>query len=706
MLSVGTIFRRVNLILYHICLFGLLRMVEPPETKRQPVVETIHGTEVIDPYRWLESEHDAVREWERRQNAFTDQVVQTGTSQSLAEAFERLNDHIGFGLPTYAGGTYYQRVHYPDDELPRLMRKDSRNGQLEEILGSDQFAEDNSIEWCVPNGRGDLILLGVAAGGREMHDLHVINGEDGSIESTIPDVGWCHAGAVGWDTAGFYYTKTGTLDDGTQLEKEIRYHEIDGADRLITADIPERRKPRIKTAPQHDLAVVGLRASGRGWQIYVIENGDFNPVFTKGEEIFEPIIVNDKVLFRTNFEAPRFQVLATNIEELSSVTSPTDLDVNVPESDDVLIDIAPAGAGFALHRLRNAESRVTLHYPAGDLRHELSLPEFSGVNRRNFTGTVEGAEAIFKFEGLDRPSSIVHTDADNTATAGDWEITQSPELPSDLDPRQELDVTVSKIWGTSEDGTSVPAHIVHRSDLNFEDGAPTIVYGYGGFRNPRVLRLSTHRLPFIRDGGVFVISHIRGGLEFGEEWHQQGQGPMKTNTFADIEAIGTSLIENGIADPKRIGAWGGSNGGLTVGASLVRRPDLWSAIICNVPVLDMVRFHKMRRGGFWTGEWGDPDKPEEFEWLFDYSPYHNIDSASYPPTLIVTGRGDSRVDPAHARKMVARLQEANGDSGPICYRSYERAGHGPGVTRSLKIRKNVDRWSFIYNVFDMNPAGE
>ncbi|MFC7073444.1 prolyl oligopeptidase family serine peptidase [Halovenus rubra] len=244
--------------------------------------------------------------------------------------------------------------------------------------------------------------------------------------------------------------------------------------------------------------------------------------------------------------------------------------------------------------------------------------------------------------------------------------------------------------------------MVHRADIDPDGTAPTILSGYGGFRIPNLPSLDPYRLPFLADGGVFALACLRGGSEFGEEWHEDGSREHKEHTFDDFEAAAEKLVDAGYTTPDRLAAWGGSNGGLTVGAALTRRPELFGAMVCNVPLLDMLRFQRFLLGQAWTGEYGTPEKEEEFNWLQSYSPYHHVTEREYPATLFATAAGDTRVHPAHARKMTARVQQATTSDDPICYHSVQETGHGTGTPTSVAIEQALDKWSFIYETLDIN----
>ena len=676
-------------------------MSTPPDTERNPVTEELHGETITDPYRWLEGDTDAVEDWERRQNEYTDTVLDTERRESLRpdiEAVGRLETHF---LPTVRGGRYFQRIEAADAEQPALTVRESVDDEPRTLIAPDALDETTSLQWFVPSHDGELLLYGLTDAGTEQYDLELLDVDSGTVVETIEDIGRCNAVHIAWLEDGFYYMATGSADEGEQLDKELRYHGLDGEDRLVTDDIPREQWPALQVDRESGLVVATIGELAADTDLYVLADGDLNPVVTGVEADFDPVVADGRVYVRTNYDAPRGAVLGADVESFPAIEDPEGFETVLPESEDVLAEIEPAGEGIAVHRIREARSVVSLHGPDGQLRHELSLPEFVGIPRGGLAGDVTGTDLFLSLSGLDRPSSVVHVEVGPDATADDWQVVQQPALPERFDPAAELDLTVSRHWAESTDGASVPVYVVHRADIDPAGEAPAVLYGYGGFRIPMLPSLSPYRLPFLADGGVFALACLRGGLEFGEEWHEQGARAHKEHTFDDFEAAARLLVEEDYTSHDRLAARGGSNGGLTTGVALTRTPELFGAIVSSVPLLDMLRFHRFLLGAAWTGEYGSPEEPEAFEWLRSYSPYHNVETRAYPATLFTTAAGDTRVHPGHARKMTARVQHATTGEEPICFRSVRETGHGTGTPTSLEIRQQLDKWAFVYETLDI-----
>ncbi|WP_135301945.1 prolyl oligopeptidase family serine peptidase [Haloarcula amylovorans] len=675
-------------------------MQRPPSTDRDPVTDTLHGTTITDPYRWLEADDDAVAEWENAQNAYTDDIVATPQRDSLHTRLSAVADHASYQVPVAAGGRYFQRIEAADADQPRLTVRKNCDDDPRTLVDPAALGETTALQWFVPSSDGECVVYGLTEAGTEQYDLRVCRASDGTVVDEIADVGRCGDMMVAWKDSGFYHLRTGSADEGGQLEKALWFHEVGGESWEVTDDIPTTHWPWVYVERETGVTVVAMGELGADVNLYALVDSELAPVLTDGDATFHPLVHDGRVYLRTNHDAPRFRVLAIDAADFADADGLSDFETVVPESEDVVADIAPAGDGLGVHRLRNASSVVSVHDGDGRERYELDFPKYAGIPRDSFSGSRNTAELLFALEGFDRPTSVIHADVGTDAGPDDWQVQQSPDLPDNLDPHGELDLTTDRLWVESADGTSVPVYVVHRSDVDPED-APTVLYGYGGFRIPLLPNLDPYRLPFLADGGVFALACLRGGLEFGEAWHEAGSCDRKENTFADFEAAAEALVDRGYTTSERLAAWGGSNGGLTVGAALTRRPELFGAVVCTVPLLDMLRFHQLLLGEAWTGEYGSPEDAAAFDRLRSYSPYHSVAAVEYPATLFVTAAGDTRVHPAHARKMTARVQAKTTGDAPICYRSYDESGHGVGTPTSLEVTQELDKWAFVYRTLNV-----
>lgn len=698
-------------------------MADPPSTRTDPTVDEYHGIDIEDPYRWLEGSSEDVADWERRQNAYTDRVIDAAPRDRLQEAFADLAAHETFGVPTIRGGRYFQLLEPAAGDRARLVVGEEAGDVDRVLVDPAGLGETAAIGWFSPSPEGTYVCYGVMRGGTEEYDLHVLDVEAGVDVGRIEDTGMSSGFAIGWTDEGFFYSQTGSAAEGGLLEKELRFREfsgddaggsgddaggsdeetpLGGADRLVTDDIPPKRWPAALTDPETGLVVVGIGEVGAGSDLYRLADGRLEPLVTGIDADLQPVLANGTLFLRTTHEAPRGRILALDAASVPDATGIEDFEELCRGEEDVLFDFAPTRDGFVVHRIRDATSVLSIHDRSGATRFELDLPAFSGIQRGGLAGNREAPEVCLLLEGYDRPTGLARVDTGPEAGPTDWAIVREPDLPDRFDPRGDLELVVRRLWAESTEGADVPVSVVHRADLAIDGNRPTRVYAYGGFRIPLLPGLDEYRLPFLADGGVHATVHARGGFEFGEAWHEAGRRERKPNTFADVAAGVEAVIDAGYTNPGRIGFAGRSNGGLTAGAMLVRRPDLFATVESGVPLLDMLRFHHFLLGRTWTAEYGDPADPEAFEWLREVSPYHNVEAVDYPATLFWTSAGDARVDPAHARKMTARVQAATTGEAPICFRSYEETGHGMGTPTWLEVEQAVDRWAFCYRALGMS----
>ncbi|MFP4628640.1 MAG: prolyl oligopeptidase family serine peptidase [Halobacteriales archaeon] len=676
-------------------------MPTPPATDREPIVESLHGETVEDPYRWLEADEDRVADWEARQNAYTDAVLDGGARGTLAPTFEALGRRERYFLPTARGGRYFQRIADADAEQPRLTVREALDDEPRTLVSPADDAATTAVQWFEPDWNGERLVYGVTDAGTEQYDLHVLDVDAGDVVDRVEDVGRSQGAA--WDGDGFYYTATGSAEAGGQLDKALRYHAVGGDDRLVTDDFPAERWPMVQTAPTTDHVLVAVGELARDAELYHLADDDLEPVLTGLDAPLEPLLHAGRVYALTTHDAPRGRLLGLDVDDIDAAGHVDAFRELVPERDDVLVGLAPAGDGLAIHRLRDASSVVSVHDADGGVRHELSLPEYAGVETRPGLSGSHGADDLFvHLTGFDRPPTVVHADVGPAASSDDWRAMQVPTVPEAYDPRGELELTVERLWAESTDGADVPVYVVHRADLEPDGDAPTVLYGYGGFRIPVLPSFDPYRLAFLADGGVYAQACLRGGLEFGETWHEAGAREHKEHTFEDFAVAARHLIDAGYTSADGLAAWGRSNGGLTVGVALTRYPELFAGIVCAVPLLDMLRFHRFLLGRAWTGEYGSPEAEDEFEWLRSYSPYHHVEDRPYPATLFTTAAGDTRVHPAHARKMTARVQHRTTGDAPICFRSVEQTGHGVGTPTSLEVEQMLDEWAFVYEALGVD----
>lgn len=663
----------------------------PPSSERRPSTERIHGVEIVDPYAWLADRDEAVEEWTGRQNAYADRILDSPTREPLHARFEELARTTEYFPVSMGGPTYFQRIEHPDDEHPVLTVRDSLAADRQVIVDPNDWDKTTSMGWYCPAKSGELVAYGVATGGDEHYDIRVAD-RDGTIREELPKVGRVGPRSVAWTDDGFYYQHTGTVGDGAQLDKGIAYHELGTDprdDSEIDADLGPRQWPSLHTAADGTLVVAVDEMSIRS-DLFVCSPGEteLRPVVTGEDALFFPTVETNTVYVATTHDAPNRRVIAIDVQQYAEGNqSVADFDVAVPEADQAVVDsIVVTQDGLVVHRHRDACSALALFDPeTGDRLRQIPLAEH--VQTDELSACAQGSTAFFRVQSFDRPASIVRTDTDT------GETTELDRSGGEID----TDVTISREHFESADATPIPAFVVRRSDLDPDGTNPSVVYGYGGFRNNMLPTYRRYAVPFITAGGVFVQAVLRGGTEYGEEWHRAGMRDRKQNVFDDFYAVAEGVIDHGWADPTRIAAMGRSNGGLLVGVAITQRPDLWTAGVAGVPLMDMLRFHRFLLGEAWTNEYGSPADADAFEYLREYSPYHNVTERDYPATLLHTAAGDSRVHPGHARKMTARLQHNQTGDRPIVLRTHADTGHGVGTPTSIEVKRNLDEWTFLFD---------
>jgi len=659
---------------------------EPPKTKRDPVIEVLHGTKIKDPYRWLEEDSEEVKRWTAAQNEYTDEIIKDSTQETLKPHLERVVEHEEFGPLVARGGRYFQLISKPEEDQRKLVVREKPDGKPHILADPNEFEGVVSIDWFVPSPEGDMVVYGTNEGGTEQYDLTVLDVDDRSTIMEIPQVGRCGEAPVAWLDDGFYYQRT---DPEDQLDKQLRFVEIEGRDHLVTKDLPRKKWPIVFVDRETNTTLVGIGELGGETELYLLDE-ELKKILPGLDASVKPMLHKGRCYLLTDHEASRWQVLSCPIEDLKEMTV-DGLETTIPESERVLMDMVPAKERLVVHSLEDAASVLSVHSLKGEHLADVDLP-LSGIQRDALKGNKEEREAYTIIESFDRPPEVIQIDAETS----EWNRLDSVNIEGGLP-----DLKVERIWVESTDYKKVPAFVTHRADLEPEE-APTVLYGYGGFRISLTPTFSSLRLPFLEAGGVWVQVCLRGGLEYGEEWHEMGMRGNKQQVFDDYYSVAEHLIESGITTEDQLAAWGGSNGGLLVSTALTQKPELFGTVICAVPLCDMLRFHKTLLGATWTKEYGSPEDQEDFEWLKAYSPYHNVEERSYPPTLIRTAVGDTRVDPAHARKMTARLQANQTDEAPICLWTETDVGHGLGKPTSLIVKQALYEFGFLFDNLDID----
>lgn len=670
-----------------------------PATRREVVLDQLHGREIEDPYRWLEdAASDETSEWVEQQNAYTRSLLDVVPGRDAIH--QRLSQLLAIGLvsaPQVRHGRYFYVRRDGRQNQPVLYLREGLDGEERILLDPNTASAEGVtvLDWWYPSRDGRLLAYGYSQNGDERSTLHILEVDRGELLSErIPHTRYS---SVAWlpDTSGFFYTRypaPGTVPPGEEnYNVRFFFHTV--------GDDPDRDpEVHVTNLEREDMLWFSISPDGRyltagvhkGWErsdLFVRDlrqpKSGFLPVAVGIDAHFSGTVVDDLLYIHTDLEAPRYRlcrVAASNPER-------SGWEEIIPESPDAVLEsFALVGGRIVTGHLHQATSAIRIFETDGT--HRCDLAQLALGTATAVTGEWEQPEAFFTFESFTLPPTVYRFSVDTGVTTA-WATVAAP-LDSD-------DFTVRQEWYPSRDGTQVSMFLVHRADLDRSQPLPTLLSGYGGFNISRTPLFSRSMYLWLEHGGVYAVPNLRGGGEYGEAWHRAGMLEHKQNVFDDFIGAAEYLIQQGYTDSAHLAIQGGSNGGLLVGAALTQRPDLFRAAVCAVPLLDMLRYHHFLIARLWIPEYGSADDPAQFPFLHAYSPYHHVQpETEYPAVLLTTAESDSRVDPLHARKMAALLQASNASPHPILLRVETRAGHGIGKPLSKVIEEQTDVWSFLF----------
>jgi len=700
----------------------------PPVAEVKPVADMFHGTRVVDNYRWLEDGNSPeTQQWVAQEMAYT-----RGTLDHLAgrDAIQkRLTELLSIGSvtpPILAGRHYFYTRREGMQNQPilyvREKTSDGLDGPDRVLVDANQLAADGTIalDWYQPSENGKYVAYGTSPSGSEMSTLHIIETKTGTL---LPDtIERTRAASVAWklDNTGFYYTrypKKGDVPAGQEMyNRHVFYHSLgddpDQEDQLIFG---EGRDPE-------DWPSVSLSNDGRWLLIHVSQGWTKSELFlmdlkkgtpptrvTSGKDfLYGGEVYNDKLYITTNEDSPRYRVFVVDVGNYDRSAWKE----IIPQTDAVLQGVAVFGGKLCAQYEQNATSQLKLFDLDGKKLSDIALPAIGSVF--GTTGRWDRGEMFFGFQSFTVPPTIyraelpVHVITRPTGPSGDiigmtslWTKVDAPSIdPSAYEVDQE--------WFNSKDGTRVPMFVVHKKGLQKNGKNPTLLTAYGGFNLSLMPAFKPSAYLWLEHGGIYAVANLRGGAEFGEDWHRAGMLDKKQNVFDDMIAAAEHLITEKYTDKSHLAIQGGSNGGLLMGAMITQRPDLFRAVVCQVPLLDMLHYQNFQIAKLWIPEYGSSENPDQFKWLYAYSPYHHVKPGTeYPAVLFMTADTDTRVDPMHARKMAAEMQaEAkNGVSRtrPILLRIESKAGHGAGKPVTKQIEEFTDIYSFLFWQLGMKP---
>jgi prolyl oligopeptidase len=655
---------------------------QPPFTRVQETVDVVHGDEVADPYRWLEEVGSPeVREWVGAQRAHARAILDGYPSRPALE--RRLAVALACGMlgPSTPRGSrrFFTRRSGAMDQAALFV---SEEGAERVLLDPALLTGDatGALDWYFPSEDGELVAAGISTGGEEHSLLHLVRTADGEVlADRIPNCQW---GFVEFEPGGssFLYS---VYPEGEFYGQHVRRHVFGRPveEDEVVFQPEDRTEAPAPISVSRDGRWTAINVN-RGWgesSLWLAEaGGPYRELFRGDGETVRAWFSGDRLLGLTNAGAPNWRFVEIDPERPESSTW-GDL---VAETEHVLLDVEASSDRLLVHHLVEACSWVSVHNLRGEFEGIVDLPPLATVTG---LGAHPSATDVFlTVETFTRPAFVISVDP----ATGRFLPLGGLEPPAGFDPAL---YPVRQVRFSSGDGTPSVMFLVGRQD---GDG-PTVLTGYGGFNISRTPLWTPTAVPFLEAGGLLAVAVLRGGGEYGEAWHRAGMLDAKQNVFDDFIAAAESLQEHGHCTPATLGIHGRSNGGLLVGAALTQRPELFGAVACQVPLLDMVRYERFRIAELWNREYGSAADADAFRWLHAYSPYHNLrPDVSPPPLLLLTGEDDARVDPSHAYKFAALLQATHPESLTLL-RVEERAGHGQGKPVTKLVPEEADLWAFL-----------
>ncbi len=683
------------------------RGTDTMQTTRDDIVDTIHGVEVADPYRWLEDvDAPEVQTWMDAQDSATRAyLADLPGREALAKRFSELYYVDSISAPRRRGTRFFYTRRHADKEKAVHYWREGETGEEQVLLDPNAMSEDGTISVgvVVPSWDGKQVAYTLKENNADEATLYLRDVKTGKVSDVdvIPGAKYAHPS---WtpDGKGFYYTWLPVDPEIPVADRpgyaQVRFHEVgtDPADDPVVYPATNDPEKFVGT----DLSRDGKHLFTyiwHGWNATDIyyrradrPGDDWTPIVEGKPFQYSIDAWKDRFYITTNEGASRYRVLTTPAARPAQANWKEI--IGEFEDGSVIDAVQVVGERLVLTLMKDVHSDLRIYGLDGKLQRDIELPGIGAS--MGMTGNPDDDVAYFSFQSFTIPTRIYRTEI-STGKTKEW---ARVDVPIDPEPYK-----VDQVWFESKDGTRVPMFVVTRKDIELDGSTPFLLYGYGGFNVNMRPYFRGSIYPWLEAGGGYAVPNLRGGGEFGEDWHKAGMLHQKQNVFDDFIAAAEFLVEQGYTSPDKLGIKGGSNGGLLVGAAMTQRPDLYGAVICSVPLLDMVRYHLFGSGKTWISEYGSADDPEEFQTLYAYSPYHRVTEAKYPALLMMAADSDDRVDPMHARKFVAAVQHANQSDEPILLRVERNAGHGGADLIRQYVEEDTDETSFLMHELGLQP---
>jgi prolyl oligopeptidase len=674
----------------------------PPKAEKRPLSETLHGVEIVDNYRWLEDATSPETEkWVGEELAYTRSILDPLPGRAAIQ--KRLTELLGIGnisQPEIGGKYYFYTRREGMQNQPVLYVREGLDGKDGVLVDVNQSAADGTIalDWYQPSENGKYLAYGTSPSGSEMSTLHIVETKTGKL---IPDtIERTRACSIAWlpDASGFYYTrypKKGDVPEGQEMyNRHVFFHllgtDSETDDKIFGEGRDPEEWPNVSIDNDGQLLVISVEQGWTKSELYLKDLKKDTPperITTGKNFLYSATAYNGRLYITTNEDAPRYRVFMAEAGNWER----DDWKEIIPQTEAVLQGVGVWGGKLFVQYEQNASSQLKIFDIDGTHIANLQLPALGTVY--GSSGKWDRDEIFYGFFSFTVPPSVYRYDL-KTGKTTEWAKVDAPSIdPSLYEVQQE--------WFHSKDGTKVPMFVVYKKGLKKDGHNPALLTGYGGFNVSMLPSFSRTAYLWMEHGGVYAVANLRGGAEFGEDWHRAGMLGNKQNVFDDMIAAAEHLISEKYTDTDHLAIQGGSNGGLLMGAMITQRPDLFRAVVCQVPLLDMLRYQYFQIAKLWIPEYGSSDNPEQFKWLYAYSPYQHVKKGvEYPAVLFMTADTDTRVDPMHAKKMAAEMQDEarNGSSKtrPILLRIESKAGHGAGKPVVKQIEEYTDVYSFLF----------
>lgn len=691
--------KKISYLLALIIMCSCTQKLEYPLTAKEEVSDDYFGTVVEDPYRWLEDDNsEETAAWVKAQNEVTFAYLnKMPNREKISQQLTDLMNYARYGTPFKKADKYF---YFKNDGLQNqsvLYMTTDLNGEASVALDPNSLSEDGTVALAslTIDDAAKYLVYSIARSGSDWNEVFVKDLETG--EMLADHLVWVKFSGLAWYKGGIFYSRYDAPEKGSELSKsnefqKVYYHQIGTSqdqDVLVKEDTEHpTRMFGAEVSDDDRFLILGSSQGTSGNALFVKEldkpQADFTTIMESYDYDFSVVDnINNKLYIRTNYQAPKYRLIEVDFNKPQESNW---VDV-LPEKEEVLESVSFVSGQIVATYMKDAHNVVEVYETNGTLAYELDLPGVGSVG--GFSGKAKDEETFFSYSSFSTPGEIYRYNFKNRES----ELYFRPEVSFNPD-----DFVVDQQFYTSKDGTKVPLFIVHKKDIKLDGNNPTLLYGYGGFNISLTPSYSSNRMVFLQNGGVLAIANLRGGGEYGEEWHKAGTKLQKQNVFDDCIAAAEYLIDSNYTKPEKLALQGGSNGGLLVGAVINQRPDLFRVGLPAVGVMDMLRYQNFTIGWAWAGDYGrSDDSAEMFDYLYAYSPYHNIKKGGhYPAMLITTADHDDRVVPAHSFKYAARLQEYNAGDLPTIIRIETKAGHGAGKPVSKVIEEYTDIWSFTF----------